>query len=88
MHVVKRESEKRNGIRKREGKKSSKKKKVRLKTKQNLRGNNLLAWRFSMLVAHYNHNFFIKILIPGPLPRDSELVGLEWYLVLLFKNKK
>lgn len=43
MHVVKRESEKRNGIRKREGKKSSKKKKVRLKTKQNLRGNNLLA---------------------------------------------
>lgn len=33
MHVVKRESEKRNGIRKREGKKSSKEKKSETKNK-------------------------------------------------------
>lgn len=29
-----------------------------------------------------------KILVPGSLPRDSELIGLEWNLVLWFKNKK
>jgi len=78
---VKRESERRTGVRKREGKKSSikkKKKKVRLKTKQNPRKQSI-----SLKVCNAcgtlepPGELKKKILVPGSLPRDSELIGLE-----------
>ena len=77
---MKRESERRTGVRKREGKKSSikKKKKVRLKTKQNPRKQSI-----SLKVCNAcgtlepPGELKKKILVPGSLPRDSELISLE-----------